>query len=138
MAKHVNSSKCVKCQEMLYNSTQDGYLRLWFEQLQEENNDIHIAYGYRNKKEQDQFFRDGKSKAKYGQSPHNYVPCMALDIFFLTQDGKYSLDVNRLKAIANDLPSRITWGGNFHGLVDMPHFEITAWKSLVKNFPNGN
>lgn len=137
MAKHQNSRKCEKCQEMLYSGMLTPTLREWFEKLQETENDVHVAYVYRNKEDQNKFFREGKSKAKFGQSPHNYIPCLAVDIFFLV-DGKYNADMKRLKKIANEMPPAITWGGNFKGLVDGVHFEKTNWKILATDYPNGN
>lgn len=136
MAKHKNSPKCLKCQEMLYAYLVDGTLRQWFEDLQAKQPEVHIAFTYRNKADQDKFFREKKTKAKFGQSPHNYLPAMAIDIFFLV-DGKYYLDMKWLRQIANDMPKELEWGGNWK-MKDGPHFERAGWKSLVKNYPNGN
>lgn len=136
MAKHIINGDCPKCKEILMSTLCHPTLREWFVDLQAQRPEVHIAYAYRGKKEQDAMQRDGKSNAKFGKSPHNYIPVMALDIFFLV-DGKYYLDLKWLENIANTAPSNIAWGGVWK-MVDGPHFEIKNWKSLVKNYPNGN
>jgi peptidoglycan L-alanyl-D-glutamate endopeptidase CwlK len=136
MAKHQTSTKCPKCQEIIYKHLLNPILRQWFEDLQEQLPDLHIAYTYRDKDEQNKFFREGKSKAKFGQSPHNYLPALAIDVFFLV-NGKYSLDVARLANIADSAPPGITWGGKWK-FKDCPHFEVTNWKTLADNYPTGN
>ena len=122
---------------MIYAYVLDPILREWFEDLQVRRPEVHIAFTYRGKADQDRFFREGKSRAKYGASPHNYLPALAIDIFFLV-DGKYHLDKSWLESIAATLPKGIYWGGNFKSFKDMPHFERDGWKSLASGFPNGN
>lgn len=136
MAKHANTGKCPKCQEMLYAYLVDPVLRQWFEDLQAAQPEVHLAYTYRGKQEQDKLYREGKSKAKFGQSPHNYQPALAFDIFFLI-DGKYALDWDRLEAIANNMPDGMEWGGSWK-FRDGPHFQIRNWKNKAKNYPNGD
>lgn len=137
MSKHEINPQCPKCQEMLYAYEIDPVLRQWFEDLQVRQPEVHIAYTYRGKAEQDKFFREGKSKAKFGKSPHNYLPALAIDIFFLVE-GKYYLDMKWLMKIAGELPSSIQWGGNFKSLKDGPHFERIEWQNMVSNYPDGN
>lgn len=137
MAKHEISPKCPKCQEMLYAGLADPVMRQWFEDLQVQRPEVHIAYVYRNKDDQDKFFREGKSKAKFGLSPHNYMPCLAIDIFFLV-NGQYYLDESWLKNIASNLPDGIEWGGNFPKFPDGPHFQRIGWIKMAKSYPNGD
>lgn len=137
MAKHEISPKCPKCQEMMYAYLVDPVLRQWFEDLQVCQPEVHLAYTYRGKQEQDKLEREGKSKAKFGKSPHNYQPALAFDIFFLV-NGKYYLDMKWLQAIANDMPREMEWGGNFPQFPDGPHFQRRDWKKLAKNYPNGD
>ena len=137
MAKHENNGKCEKCNLMIYEGLLHGTLSYWFKALQETYPDVHLAHTYRGKEEQNKYFREGKSKAKFGQSPHNYIPCLAMDIFFLV-NGKYNADLKRLKQIASEMPDGLTWGGSFKGFVDGVHFEKTNWKIIADNYPNGN
>lgn len=137
MAKHVISGKCPKCQEMMYTQLVDPVLRQWFEDLQARQPEVHLAYTYRGKAEQDKLYREKKSNAKFGQSPHNYQPVLAFDIFFLV-NGKYYLDMAWLQAIANNMPAEMEWGGNWKTLKDGPHFQRKDWKKHAKNYPNGD
>ncbi len=137
MAKHELSPKCPKCQEMLYAYATDPVMREWFENLQVERPEVHLAYTYRGKTEQDKFFREGKSNAKFGKSPHNYLPALAIDIFFLV-NGQYYLDMAWLKSIADTLPPGIEWGGRFKSLKDGPHFQLIGWEDKAADYPNGN
>lgn len=136
MAKHVNSGNCPKCKEMLYATTTHPDLMQWFIDIQASSPEVHISYAYRGKADQDKFFREGKSKAKFGQSPHNYKPTMAIDLFFLV-DGKADFSMTKYKAIAEDMPNELEWGGSWK-FRDGPHFEVRGWKNLIENYPNGD
>ena len=79
----------------------------------------------------------GNSHAHFGQSPHNYLPALAFDAYPLI-DGK--VDVNdakaldaqaaRIKAIAAKVNIDIVWGGDWHSIIDRPHFELSNWREL--------
>ena len=73
------------------------------------------------------------TNARGGQSAHNYRPALALAIAF--QDKANKLDwTTRLFSQFAQLMMRtanITWGGDFKSLRDLPHFELTDWKSRL-------
>lgn len=114
-------------------------LRQWFEQAQRDDNSLHVSICYRNKKDQTSAFLaiPKKSNAKFGQSPHNYIPVLGIDVFFLI-DGKGNWDVSKMKDLAETLPDELMWGGDFKSFKDSDHFEVKDWKSLAKNYPNGS
>ncbi|GAB3303772.1 M15 family metallopeptidase [Hymenobacter tenuis] len=74
------------------------------------------------------------TNAKGGQSPHNYLPAMAFDIGFAKADGVMDWSEAHFHRFAPFVLKHhgITWGGNFHSFKDLPHFEITGWKSKVR------
>ena len=104
---------------------------------------------YRSKEEQDALYNqprdkkdndgDGKideanekvTNAKGLQSPHNYLPSMAIDVAF-TVNGKVDWSLGNFKAFAKLMKSKsITWGGDFRSLPDAPHFELSNWKGML-------
>jgi len=102
-------------------------------------NDVHviIVCTYRNNAMQEVYFakRPKITQARAGQSPHNYYPSRAFDIAFV-KVGKRELDYSaklfkEFWEILQKHSSKITWGGNFKGFSDMPHFELTNWKATI-------
>jgi peptidoglycan L-alanyl-D-glutamate endopeptidase CwlK len=100
-----------------------------------ERYDFSVIQGYRNEADQNKAFREGKSKAKFGSSPHNFIPALAFDAV------PYPIDWNDIKRFermgeiimgcAQQLNIRLTWGKSFKGLVDYPHFELANWRELA-------
>ena len=91
--------------------------------------DLTVTCGYRTKDEQEEAFKNGKSKAHYGQSKHNLFPSKAIDIvpYPLNWDKNdirwwkmiaLAYEVARIKNI------KIRSGAFFTGLSDLPHIEI--------------
>ena len=110
-----------------------------FQQVAEKTS-IEIVCSLRGEQEQEQAFREGHSKAHFGQSPHNHTPALAVDVVPLPE--RYS---NEQKLIdlsipicqaANELEIPITWGGEFSGDYgfkhngDLPHYQLKNWLKL--------
>ena len=114
--------------------------------------DITILCGYRNEGEQELAFANGKSKAKFGHSPHNHFSALAVDIApyqagvgIPLHDGQWDKDqfifmAGIVLAKADELGIDITWGGDWNknqlvirdqSFNDLPHFQITNWKELI-------
>lgn len=87
-----------------------------------------ILEGHRGKMAQDQAFAAGKSNAKWGQSKHNSIPSLAVDV------GPVPLDWNDIQAFermavvikkcAAQLGIKVRWGGDFKSIKDFPHWEL--------------
>lgn len=84
----------------------------------------------RTKEEQNALHKRGISKAKWGQSPHNFG--MAADIVHF---GKY-WDLTKLqwdvigligKEVARRCNIKVTWGGDWN-FYDPAHWELADWK----------
>src|SRR3972149_9307048 len=87
-----------------------------------------ITCTYRSKKEQDALFnkKPPVTKAKSGQSPHNYLPSFAFDIAFLSLSKTLDWNVANFKRFAEiiiQIEPLIEWGGNFKSITDNPHFQ---------------
>lgn len=99
--------------------------------------DFSIICGYRDRVNQEAAFKSGASKARFGQSPHNYRPAYAFDATPYPLDWK---DIKAFEAMgkvimasADRLNIAVTWGKDFKGLVDYPHFELTGWRNMIRD-----
>lgn len=102
--------------------------------------DFTVICGYRGKIEQDLAFRTGASKAKFGQSAHNFRPSIAIDIVpypLNWKDAKAFEAMGRnFMAAAKRLGVPVRWGADWNGngnlkdetFVDSPHFELNPWR----------
>lgn len=88
--------------------------------------------------EQTQRFAEGHSKAKAGQSAHNYG--LAVDLIH----GIHGWDMSREswalighigKEVARQNGLKLVWGGDFKSLWDPAHWELENWRDYVAPFP---
>lgn len=94
---------------------------------------IVVVCGYRNREDQEKAFNEGKSKAHWLESPHNFEPSRAIDLAPLIK-GK--IEWENIEAFqkmgelvmrkASELGVSLTWGKHFK-IVDYPHFELRDW-----------
>lgn len=114
--------------------------------------DFSIICGYRGREEQEAARRKGTSKAHFGQSAHNYHPCLSVDcipypfsekdwendaVFRTLADHFFSAADRCRKSGAIPQSVKFRWGG---GLVDgkpvqgssfnwdQPHLELHPWQ----------
>jgi hypothetical protein len=73
------------------------------------------------------------SNARYGQSPHNFLPSRAFDTrathkgFYIGLSSPYFRFWLVCKEVADEMDIAITWGGTWK---DWPHIELTHWRSM--------
>lgn len=84
----------------------------------------------RDEKRQQMLFVKGRSKSKYGQSPHNYG--LAMDTVHSVlgwQLDAYSWEIvgHLGKEVANRLCIKIDWGGDWE-FYDPAHWQLSDWK----------
>lgn len=100
------------------------------------NYDCSILQGWRSNEEQEELFKQGKSKLRANQSKHNNHPSLAVDV------APYPIDWNNkdrfyhfagyVKGIADNMGIQIRWGGDWNNnnsfddqtFDDLPHFEL--------------
>ncbi len=103
---------------------------------------MHVAEAHRGPEAQLEAVETGHSHAAFGHSAHDYLPALAIDVFF-QPFGVYALPEEKLRALAKRLPPDLKWGGEWSLAVngcgpDMPHFQVRDWPTLACNFPKGN
>lgn len=98
---------------------------------------LRVTSGFRTWAEQDELYAQGRTKAggivtnaRGGQSNHNYGT--AFDVVPI-ENGKADWNSKRWNEIGA-LGKKIgfKWGGDWTGLVDKPHFEMTFGNSLAQ------
>lgn len=129
---HINNGKCEKCETIL--DKYPGFneeLRKWFKELQKNHPDAHISCAGRGKNEQEQWFKQGKSKAHYEQSAHNYN--CALDFFRLTVNGAdFSSDWYRELIGPEAKKAGFDWAGDWKSFKELVHVEVKDFKNKGK------
>lgn len=99
--------------------------------------DFVILDAQRGRGEQERAFKQGNSKAHFGQSAHNYAPAVAMDICPYPIDWndvpKFVAMSKVVKAKAKALGVELVYGGDWKSIKDYPHFELANWKQLVKD-----
>lgn len=93
--------------------------------------DCSIVCGHRDREAQELAFKEGKSKARWGKSPHNRSPSMAVDAIPYPSGYEDEKRMERfagyVQATANMHGIHLTWGGDFKSIHDPAHFEIENW-----------
>ena len=103
------------------------------------HNDVHviIVCTYRNNAMQEVYYhkRPKITNSRANQSPHNHYPSRAFDIAFV-KVGKRELDYSpkhfkEFWELLQSASNKLTWGGNFKTIRDMPHYELSNWKMTI-------
>lgn len=98
--------------------------------------DFQILDSQRGRAAQEKAFKEGHSRAHFGDSAHNWSPSVALDVTPFPLDwndfdsfrvlGKFVM----AKAEAMKIP--IEWGAMWPKLKDFPHYELRPWREWAK------
>lgn len=98
--------------------------------------DFVILDAQRGRAEQERAFKAGNSKAHFGQSAHNYIPAVAMDVCPFPIDWD---DIGRFKKlhevimdIAAEQGTPLEWGGDWKSIKDFPHYELKPWREWAK------
>jgi peptidoglycan L-alanyl-D-glutamate endopeptidase CwlK len=106
--------------------------------------DFIILDAQRGRAEQERAFKAGNSKARFGQSAHNYIPAVALDICPNPVDwndaAKFRAIAKVFMAAADKLDIPLRWGGDWdmdgdwkdERFLDWGHFELNPWREWAK------
>ncbi len=102
--------------------------------------DCSVICGRRGRAAQELAFAAGKSNARYGQSPHNFEPALAVDVVPYpvdwTDTERMILFAGQVIATARMLGVDLKWGGDWdrdthlsdNRFNDFPHFELVGWR----------
>lgn len=108
--------------------------------------DFSIIETFRDKETQERYYRNGTTKAHFGESAHNYHPSFAVDVYpypcpkkqvkGVIQIDSDSMEWERMtnlfKVYAQEMGIEIACGIDFKSLRDAPHIEIKNWRKIVK------
>lgn len=118
--------KLSKTSKQKLNTCHSDLQRLILEVAREEK--CAVICGFRGRYEQEKAYNEGKSKARFGQSKHNFKPSLAVDVVPLPLDWNDIPAFERLgekiMKKAEELNIKIKWGRDFTNLKDYPHFEL--------------
>ena len=116
-------------------ATCDDRLRVLFDEIVK-TYDCSILCGHRGREQQEQAYREGKSKARFGESLHNTSPSRAVDVVpypvHWEDRERFAHFAGYVQAVADRLGIKIRWGGDWdqdgfcsdETFSDMPHFEL--------------
>lgn len=103
--------------------------------------DCTIIEGHRSEEDQQELFRQGKSKIQFG-GMHNKTPSLAVDVAPTPIDWNDKIAFYHfagfVRGIASQMKINIRWGGDWNGdknlknqtFFDLPHFELIITKEL--------
>ena len=90
--------------------------------------DCSILQGYRSNEQQQKEFEEGDSQLQAGESTHNTKPSRGVDVAPYPIDwgntDRFAELAGIVKGIAHMKGYKITWGGDWKSLRDMPHFQV--------------
>lgn len=90
--------------------------------------DCIILCGHRGEADQNKAFDEGKSKLRWPHGNHNKMPSRAVDVapYPLDWEDKAAfVELSKVvKKHAAKLGIRVSWGGDWQGFVDLPHWEL--------------
>lgn len=88
---------------------------------------------YRDPKDQQELYAEGKTLALPGESLHNYLPAFAFDIAFRLESGDVTWDMRYYRLFADMAKALgLEWGGDWTNLVDGPHFQMPMTWQMAK------
>lgn len=104
--------------------------------------DCAVICGCRDRQEQERLFSEGKTKAHFGESPHNHDQSLAVDVVPYPVDWQDTermiLFAGYVLATARSMGIVLKWGGDWdrdthladNRFDDFPHFELANWRDL--------
>lgn len=106
--------------------------------------DFKILDSTRGRAAQTKAFLQGNSKAPFGQSAHNYVPAIAMDLFPAPYDWNDTAAFIKLSKVIMRIAAKkgikLRWGGDWNmdgdkttsDNWDKPHYELHPWREYAK------
>lgn len=129
---HPNNGNCPGCDKIFdrYIGFHDG-LRKWFKEFQQKHPEAHIACAGRGEQDQEEAQLRGASKAKYGESAHNYN--CAIDIFEQQGDKKNIYEEEWfIRVLAPEIPAWLEWyGASGAAFPELPHVQLKDWRKYA-------
>lgn len=130
MNHHTHDKLCPLCAEK--ETTLNPELATWWRWVKDRHPEAHIAWGFRDEENQNQFYAEGKTRARWPHSKHNVMkdgkPCAeAFDCFIILADNLARFPASWYKALAQALKEAsapIQWAGEWTGFKEQDHFQL--------------
>lgn len=133
--KHANNGACDRCLLIFnkYPNFHEG-LKSWFLDLQSKHPEAHISCAGRGHDEQEELFLKKATRARYGESAHNWN--VAIDVFEMGGDATQIYErVWFRDVLAPLLPKWLCWYGSPNApFYELPHIEVDDWRKLRSEF----
>jgi peptidoglycan L-alanyl-D-glutamate endopeptidase CwlK len=117
----------------ILNQCEIDLIKLFKEVIKEY--DCTIVCAYRGQADQEAAYNSGNSHAHWKQSPHNFMPSLAVDCIpwpsLWSNDAKMIELSMVVKQKAIDLGIEIIYGGDWGGFKDLPHYELRDWLRMI-------
>lgn len=85
---------------------------------------VFLTATHRGPVDQAKAYSEGKSRARFGESLHNFRPAFAFDVAFLKPDGSLDWNLETFRRFADLLkPHGLEWGGDW-AMRDGPHHQL--------------
>ena len=95
----------------------------WF--VNGDGSKVIVTQTVRDCRDQELYFSQGKSKARCGESLHNYEPSLAIDIAFVKPDGTLNWNRKPFDKIGKFVEGKgFEWGGSFPNFYDGGHLQL--------------
>lgn len=129
---HEDGPSCPLCNQKL--TTAHPYFVDWYTAVKAKFPQTHISWAYRNRDMQEIFYRDGKSRVHWPDSPHNAFDKLgaprarAIDLFVIDADGVGRFPTDFYKLVWKFTLSEkfmLEWGGLWEKFKDAPHFQLS-------------
>ncbi|MFA7333638.1 MAG: hypothetical protein WC130_05000 [Kiritimatiellia bacterium] len=133
MYKHKNDGQCLKCLSIIqrYSGFHFGLFK-WFQALQLKHPEAHISCAGRGRQDQEEVFHRGASRARFGESAHNYNA--ALDLFKNQGNDLYDRSWFQLVVAPAIRGTDFEWYGSpGAAFPELPHVQVKAWRALADN-----
>ncbi len=92
--------------------------------------EFHLSEAGRGQERQNQMFKEGKSRAKWLESAHNFN--CAIDTFVMLP-GVETLYPKQwyMETLRPEIPSFLAWLGESTRFPELPHIEVREWRKLL-------
>lgn len=122
---HTHDPVCPLCDDKVKQA--HPTLQEWWGKIKAQFPDAHLSWTFRGEEDQELFFREGKTRARWPNSKHNAEPSLAMDLFQLRTDNVAGWPKPWFEAISFWLGKQnapIEWGGTWKTIGDGDHFQL--------------
>lgn len=124
MKTHTPGTVCPGCDKKMIDASPGARAMFYF--VKEKHNDVHTSWVFRDEGDQNKFFSQGGSNARWPNSVHNKKPVRCFDMFQIDSNGHAIYDPKFCYQVEKELKEagfEFINGRKFPGLGDYGHFQ---------------